>query len=153
MKPTLYMLIGIPGSGKSTWVKDNAPTDAVVLSTDDFVQDKADELRTTYDAVFHDVIQQATVHMERSKRAAISDSKCVVWDQTNLTKSSRKRKLLGFEDYHKVAVVFDIPEREELYKRLASRPDKTIPLDVIESMISQFQIPSSKEGFDEVIYP
>ena len=153
MKPTLYMLVGIPGSGKSTWVMNNAPKDAVVLSTDDYLQAKADEAGTTYDAVFSSMIQSATVHMERSKREAISNSLSVVWDQTNLTRSARKRKLLGFDNYHKVAVVFDIPERDELRKRLASRPGKNIPDDVIESMISQFQIPTTKEGFDEVIYP
>jgi predicted kinase len=37
---TLYMLIGVPCAGKSTWIK-SCGIDAVILSTDDKIEDAA----------------------------------------------------------------------------------------------------------------
>ena len=33
-KPTAYLMVGIPGSGKSTWVKQNLPGDVEIISRD-----------------------------------------------------------------------------------------------------------------------
>ena len=43
----LYVLIGVPGSGKSTWIKNQEwAKDCVVVSTDEFVEDYAKECRS-----------------------------------------------------------------------------------------------------------
>ena len=45
----LYVLVGVPGSGKSTWVKNQKwANDCVVVSTDEFVEDYAKECGLTY---------------------------------------------------------------------------------------------------------
>lgn len=33
-KPKAYLMVGIPGSGKSTWIKNNLPSDIPVISRD-----------------------------------------------------------------------------------------------------------------------
>ena len=33
-KPTVYLMFGIPGSGKSTWIKKNLPNDIPIVSRD-----------------------------------------------------------------------------------------------------------------------
>lgn len=147
--PVLYMLIGVPGSGKSTWIKNNKH-DAVVISTDDYVERAAEKQGKTYSEVFKDVIGFATDQMEKDIIQAVRNERDIIWDQTNLTAKSRKAKLAKIpDDYHKVAVFFPVPK--DLRDRLASRPGKTIPEPVVLSMINQLQPPTKEEGFDEIV--
>lgn len=147
---TLYMLIGVPGSGKTTWVKNNK-NDAVVLSTDDYIERIAAEQNKTYSEVFKDEIDSANTHMSQELTRAIKNGDDIIWDQTNLTVKSRKGKLSKIpKNYRKVAVYFSVPQ--DLRQRLASRPGKTIPEPVIISMINQLQPPSKEERFDEVVH-
>jgi predicted kinase len=144
------MLIGVPGSGKTTWIKNNK-NDAVVLSTDDYIERIAAEQGKTYSEVFKDEIDSANTHMSQELTRAIKNSDDIIWDQTNLTVKSRKGKLSKIpKNYRKVAVYFSVPQ--DLRQRLASRPGKTIPEPVIISMINQLQPPSKEEGFDEVVH-
>lgn len=149
-KPTLYMLIGIPASGKSTWVKTHSG-EHVVLSTDNYIEEQARREKTTYDAVFTKCINAATNALNEMV-GIVTKLKCdVIWDQTNLDARSRKRKLAKFLDYRKVAVVFEIPPEHVLKERLNSREGKVIPEKIIESMKERFQYPSQEEGFDEIM--
>lgn len=152
--PTLYMLIGIPGSGKSTWV-DNAGfdvEDTVIISTDKFIETDAVLQGKTYSEVFDGSIKRATQMMNLALDMAVKDRMNIVWDQTNLTKKSRAGKLSKIPNtYHKVAVVFATPNDDELNRRLAGRPGKTIPSNIILAMKSQLQIPSEEEGFEDII--
>jgi predicted kinase len=147
--PTLYMLIGVPGSGKTTWIKGHRGN-AVVLSTDDKVEAEAERLGKTYSDVFQSIIKQATREMNDDLNDAIREKRDIIWDQTNITRKSRKGKLDKIPgDYRKVAVFFPVPP--DLRERLASRPGKVIPEPVIISMINQIEPPSKDEGFDEIV--
>jgi hypothetical protein len=53
-------------------------------------------------------------------------------------------------EYYAIAVVFRIPGPEELQKRLANRPGKVIPSDVLQSMIDGWEEPTEDEGFKEI---
>jgi tRNA uridine 5-carbamoylmethylation protein Kti12 len=53
-------------------------------------------------------------------------------------------------DYEHIAVVFQAPEAGELMRRLNSRPGKEIPIDVIETMVRNFDVPTEEEGFKEI---
>ena len=76
----------------------------------------------------------------------------VIWDQTNTTIASRRRKFATLPGYEHIAVVFKTPEKEELDRRLASRVGKNIPDHVMHSMIEGFDIPTEDEGFTEIWY-
>ena len=151
--PTLYMLIGVPGSGKSTWLAGQSLdwTNTRVISTDNVIERKAQEQGKTYSEVFQKEIKGATHQMNRELKQAIKDGANIVWDQTNLTKKGRAGKLAEIpENYRKVAVFFATPDDDELKRRLASRPGKTIPANVVLAMKSQLERPGKDEGFDEV---
>lgn len=147
--PTLYMLIGVPGSGKTTWIKNNKHN-AIVASTDDYIEASAAKQGKTYSEVFKDVINYANAQMKQDLQFAIKNDRDIIWDQTNLTVKSRRDKLKSIpNNYRKVAVFFSVPN--DLRDRLASRPGKTIPEPVIISMINQLQPPTKEEGFDEIV--
>ena len=149
--PNFYMLIGVPASGKSTWVNQNR-RGAVVISSDDYIEKQAEKLKSTYNDVFNDYIKDANRHVQSAAKQAFADSMDVIWDQTNLTRNSRKSKLAMVpKDYKKIAVYFPTPAPEVHKKRLDSRPGKNIPDFVMNSMIKTLEPPSKEEGFDEII--
>lgn len=151
-KPKLYMLIGLPGSGKSTWY-ENFKNDCgyhCYASTDFFIDLTARLQRKTYDEVFKNTIKDATKSMFELVMAATKDNMDIVWDQTNLNRKSRGQKLIMIPDhYQKIAIYFPTPD--DLSDRLANRPGKTIPWHVMENMVMSFEYPEYDEGFD-VIY-
>jgi predicted kinase len=149
--PKCYQLVGVPGSGKSTWIKNQEwAKDCVVVSTDEFVEDYAKEVGSTYSDVFDDYMPTAVMLMTEKVVRAREQGKDIIWDQTSLTEKSRIRKFNMLRDYEHIAVVFPTPDRDELARRLASRPGKNIPDGVMKSMIRGFQMPTEDEGFTEI---
>ena len=149
--PDFYMLIGVPGVGKSTWCNQQNIDNVFVYSTDDYIETQAKDLGKTYNQVFEDYIKKATFRMNALLDVAVKNGSNVIWDQTNLTSRSRKRKLNKIpKDYKKIAVVFSIPD--DLEQRLNSRPGKTIPPAVLKNMINSFQYPDESEGWNEIVY-
>ena len=152
-QPTLYMLIGVPGSGKSTWVaKQQWASNCVLLSTDKFIDAYALSIGKTYNDVFTDYIKTATQMLSKLAITTTVAETSAIWDQTNLSIKSRRDKIKLFLGYKRIAVVFPTPNMEELTIRLASRPGKHISNKVITSMINSFQMPTTEEGFDEIWY-
>jgi len=151
--PRVYMLIGVPGSGKSTWTASQPWTkDCAIVSSDRYIDEEAERQGKTYNEVFADYIKVATKLMENHVLVAQANGRDIVWDQTNTSARSRKAKLAPLTNYEKVAVVFKTPQAEELNRRLQSRPGKVIPAHVMEKMIASFELPTTEEGFTEVLY-
>lgn len=147
----LIMLCGIPTAGKSTFSNNPKYKKYVRISSDDVLTAIAKEKGTTYNAVFHKNIKFALKTMNKVLRNAIEDGKNILWDQTNTTAQQRIEKLkLIPPEYTKIAVWFAIP-LEEALKRNTQREGKVIPPDVLERMYKEFEIPSLREGFDQVI--
>lgn len=151
-RATLIMLVGVPCSGKSTWLshvlKSHNPDTYVVISSDNLIEQKAKELNTTYDAIWSEYAGWAQDECYKQLRQATIEFKDIFWDQTNLTKKTRDKKLKQVPSYYNILfIVFPTPERDELDRRLASRPGKSIPSGVIDNMIEQFEMPTLQEGF------
>ena len=149
--PKVYMLIGVPASGKSTWLANQEwAKDIPVVSSDRFIDEYAAKEGKTYNDVFADYVKIATRLMDNQVEICKANNTDIIWDQTNISAKSRKSKLAKLEGYEKIAVVFKTPEPAELSKRLASRPGKNIPANVIDSMIDNFEMPTEEEGFNEI---
>lgn len=148
---TAYILVGVPGSGKSTWVANQKwSKDCSYISTDQWVDLEAERTGKTYSDVFAAYMPKAISLMIRKLDLAKAANMDIIWDQTSTTVASRKKKLKFLQGYHTVVVVFKIPEAEELKRRLNSRPGKHIPDNVMKSMIAGFEMPTEEEGFDEI---
>lgn len=151
----LIMLCGLPTSGKSTFVSkllsDSTFKNSVVLSTDAYIEKIAQQMNSTYNDIFENTIDEANRQLELTLIEAKDRGKSLIWDQTNLTPKTRKKKLSKIpSSYTRIAIWFDIT-LEEALKRNQQRPGKMIPENILKSMSQQFVPPSCDEGFDVVI--
>lgn len=143
-----YILIGLPGTGKSTWCYDNA--DGEVISSDNVIEHVAEEYGMTYNEAFSYIIDFADMIAKRHFNNAVKYQSNIVIDRTNLSKKSRRRFIepLKKAGYTIHAVSFPIPSDWE--KRLTQRPGKTIPVNILDSMRKVYEEPSLDEGFDSI---
>ena len=157
-KKIAIVMVGLPGSGKSTWINEfrrvNADRDFAVISSDNILENIALERGLTYSDVYDEFIDRAVNEMKASFRYVIGKGESFIWDQTNMTVKKRRSILSQVpKDYYRVAVAFDI-NRDELDYRLKVRAEATgkwIPNHVIDTMCLSYQKPSLEEGFDKII--
>ena len=149
--PKCYQLVGVPCSGKSTWANNQYWTaTCAYVSTDKWIEIFAKELGSTYTNIFQAWMPIAVDSMTKEVVLARDMGRDIVWDQTSTTVKSRAKKFAMLPDYEHIAVVFETPQTSELIKRLASRPGKEIPWDVVGGMINNFEMPTLEEGFTEI---
>lgn len=151
-RPTFTMLVGLPAVGKSTFIKDGGFSDAVIVSSDAFVEARAAALGATYNDVWADCIKEAEAEMWDAFGEAYRARRNIVVDRTNMTVKSRRRFLATMSPsaYYRVAVVFEVPEEVRL-QRATQRAGKVIGAPIIERMREFYQPPTLAEGFDAVV--
>jgi putative nucleotidyltransferase with HDIG domain len=133
----LVVMCGLPGSGKSTWIKRNLPNHSVV-SLDDI---RADLKVDPTDA-------QGVVAAEGRERlrSHLRAHRDVVWDATNVTLDHRARVIRLGRDYGarvRVAVV-EVPYKTVL-RQNKDRED-SVPAAVIDHLIDKFEYPTIDEA-------
>jgi predicted kinase len=151
--PKCYQLVGVPGSGKSTWHSEQEWMQGFAyISTDRYVEEYAKNMGKTYSEVFNEVMPKCVEYMTGDVVNAREAGQDIVWDQTSTSLASRARKFAMLPDYEHIAVVFATPAPEELSRRLTSRYDsgKIIPEHVMCSMIDNWDEPELDEGFREI---
>lgn len=160
--PKCTILVGVPGSGKSTWLENQEQLqldDTWISSTDDIIENIAAWHNMTYDEAFKDLISFAEKAMWRDLKDFAEEGDYIYVDRTNLSAKSR-RKFISFlkpYGYEFECVVFPMPgddllPAEEWNRRLDSRPGKTIPDHILTSMIDHYEIPLESEGFSKITF-
>lgn len=157
MIKNMYILVGPPGAGKTTWIEKEFQEGCFVVSSDNIIQDIAEEEGKTYDEVFPTYIKAADAMMWKDFDSLVEGQyNPIVVDRTNMSVGARAKffnRLKQWHSDHKYrihAVVFPKPEDGEYERRLNSRPGKTIPWEVINGMLASFQMPTTQEGFASV---
>lgn len=147
--PLALFLVGVPGSGKTTFRKEYLQGFSVV-SLDDHLERIAEKEGIDYNHAFKEHSSSA-YHAARGDLIRFArEGKDIVIDMTNLTDKSRLEKaclitrfspVLTDEKYNFLVVFFPTPDTAELKKRLNSRPGKTIPDNVMHGMLESLEMP------------
>lgn len=156
----MYMLIGPPCSGKTSWTVHCCKYDVYgkykVVSTDSFIEDICLQYDLKYSEVFKSLYPVAEKIMYKDLQFAINKERTIIWDQTNLGSKSRIKKLKMIPtDYKKIAIVMRPLDLDTLYERSIKRSEivgKMLSKELLESMINSYQPPTLEEGFDEIIF-
>jgi predicted kinase len=153
-KPIAFIMVGLPGSGKSTWSKTLLQSGQFdLISTDHFIDLEAQKQGKTYDDLHREYIKEADKICRSYLKEVIEAKRNLIWDQTNLSVKSRRSCVQQLKDYVRIAVVFKI-DKETLQSRLNLRAEvegKTISESILSRMCNYFQIPTLEEGFHQII--
>lgn len=156
MKPQCFLMIGLPGSGKSTVVSNLLKDMSVmpVISTDNYIEKYAKDNSTTYDKVFKQCYNDANKKMQQDISQCVLEQKNFIWDQTNLNVKSRQSKVnfLLSKGYEITAISMNLSE-QEYEKRLKGRNaigDKIIRDKLLQSMKDSYEPVTYAEKFKEI---
>ena len=156
--PLLVILVGLPGSGKSTTAKRLASAirsqrrGCEIVGTDVYLEAEAGRRGLSYAAMFAQGYEVAEDLMWKQAREAAYRRTSVIWDQTNLTANARNRRLRLFpEEYLRIAAVMTTAWQEAWKRNLARGPGRAVPEDAFDRMRADFRPPSREEGFQMFI--
>lgn len=148
---TVYMMAGIPGSGKSTWIKENGRGITISRDALRLTLLKDGEQYFTHEKTCYQHFINAII-------AAIKDETVenIYIDATHLTVKSRKTVFSSLGDLaskvdKKIAVV-GTAGLDTCLKRNAQRTGRAlVPENSVRDMANNFQFPTEDEGFDMII--
>ena len=151
MNNTLYITVGLPGSGKSTYAKEFIKGKEIeYLSSDSLraVFGKSEEDQTVTPLVFG--------HIKKKVDEFLKDGKNVMVDATSVNRKERSDYINTAKKYGAkvVAIVFKM-DRQGLIDRNKKRGEqggRVVPDWVIDKMLNKFEEPSYSEGIDVMIY-
>lgn len=149
-KNKLFILIGIPCSGKSTYSKKFLyKTNTLVVSSDEIRK----ELTGTYK--YSSKNNESVFKIAKTRiYEALSDGYDVVWDATNLNEKHRKDfiKIGKITNSELVAVVFNIPLQVCLNRNSQRDFEIRLPDTVIKKMATANLNIDESEGFNDIIF-
>ena len=151
MNNTLYVLVGISGAGKSTFVDNFLKThpNTIVYSSDKLRavlgKDESDQ------SVSGQVFSTIFYNLDRD----LSANKDVLVDATSLTVRDRK-KYVDIAKKHNAKIIAYVLERDKKtilsnQKARYASGGRFVPEDIVDKMFLKYKRPTVEEGFDEVI--
>lgn len=143
--PTLKLLIGVPGSGKSTYCENyqKEHPNSIWISSD--------KVRGLLLGNENDQSQNERIFEEMFRRTldSLNQGYTVLYDATNVVRKRRVELLNKLPAYVvKEAIVCWAPV--ELCVERDTNRDRTVGYSVIDKMLKNFQAPYFDEGFDRI---
>jgi len=142
---TVYIMVGIPGSGKSTWIDAHAKEDWHLISPDKILQDRYDYIWTPERAA-----ESWAESFQYFGRQLLRGG-TIVWDATFITPIIRASVLhiAKGAGFHVEAIFCDAP-LEVCLERNILRDREPVPESTIHRMSSSLVEPTLEEGFDAI---
>ena len=150
MKTRLFMMVGAPGTGKSTFVANNLK--------DGFIWISRDRIR-------YSLLEEGDDYFAKERKVfnqfILSINEAIMWDEypniiidaTHLTKASRAKVLKRLASVDEIrAIVMTTPLEIALERNAKREGRERVPDDVIKSMYDSFELPTKEEGFDSIAY-
>ena len=146
-KPTLRVMVGLSGSGKSSVAKEIAENNSntIIVSSDNIREDltgKVEDQSKNEEVfkVFHKRI-----------REALENNINVIADATNITMRSRRAIIENVKGIECHKIVYLIPKPFRQCKIDNLNRQHPVPEEILDKQIGKFQIPFMEEGFEEGI--
>lgn len=144
----LILMVGLPGSTKSTYVKQLVQEGYSVHASDIIRAELGDENDQSRNPEVFEILY-------RRVKNDLMAGKNVVIDATNLRRKNRTHLLRTLKGIrcHKKCVVMCVPF-EECLTNNANR-ERKVPEDAMFKMLGNWQMPCKQEGWDEIelVYP
>lgn len=144
-RPSLILLVGIPGSGKTTYSEQyiEKHPDAVHLSSDKIRAELWGNEATQGDN------NEVFSLMQSRAIEALNNGMSVVYDATNITRKDRSYIVTLCPKFAKIEAHVVFAPIETCIERDAAR-ERTVGKEVINKMLKRFQAPFVDEGIDEI---
>ncbi len=140
----VWMMAGVPLSGKDTWIEKNGGG-RPVISLDEIREELGISPKEGSGKVVNLAVSRA--------RALLRNKEPFIWNATNLTQEIRQKLCGLFAGYGaRVHMIYLEAPYEELLRRNQIRP-RQIPEPVLEKMIDKLEMPETWEGHEVKYIP
>jgi len=135
-----YLIIGLPGSGKDTYIKNNL-SNIPVISLDDIR--KKLKIKPGKSKEQGKVAQQA----KEDLKVYLRERQSVIWNATNITKMQRDKVISIFNDYGaKINIIWIDTDLDTILKQNTQRTD-VVPSDIIIKLNRALEVPDLTECY------
>ena len=145
MRPTLILLVGVPGSGKTTYAQKymQEHTNVIHLSSDNIRKE------LWGDESIQDNNNEVFTLMQTRAIDALNNGRSVIYDATNITRKDRSYIINLCPKFVKIECHIIWAPIETCIERDAER-ERTVGKAVIDKMLKRFQPVWFDEGIDEI---
>ena len=150
----VVMMIGVPGSGKSTWsnkIEKAAGEKALILSSDDIREEVRE---TVHDENMVNVETFARRDKQLEKAVKSSSHDIIVLDSTNLSRKRRRSLYNNIKRWDKTVEVEAFVVLETLNtlitRNYIRELKRQVPIDVVERMYKNLQVPRLDVDCDSI---
>ncbi|MRX72788.1 AAA family ATPase [Bacillus lacus] len=143
---TFNMIIGLPGSGKSTFARKLAKNqEAVILSSDKLREEMLGDInnQASNESIFEELNRRVNEHLANGIN--------VIYDATNTNRKRRKHLINHVIKCDKKIAHYVNEHYHTVLKRNNER-DRKVSREVIDKMYKNMQIPLLNEGWDDVVF-
>lgn len=153
----ITVLVGLPASGKSTWLKENQNENTEIISKDLVILEMGKEIGVEnytdiYKALSDEQHKEAYTRTMDNFRKAVEGQKDIVIDMTNMSKKSRGKWINNLKANWDIRCKVFLAGKSLLQTRNLMRSqeeNKHIPEHVFKNMMKTFLVPTYNE-FDSI---
>lgn len=145
IRPSLILLVGIPGSGKTYYAKE------YVKFNDNTVHLSSDSIRKELwgDEAIQGDNNEVFSLMQSRAIEALNNGQNVIWDSTNMTRKERAYIISACPKFVQIEAHIIWAPIEDCIRRDAAR-ERTVGKEVIDKMLKRFQAPYYDENIDNI---